>query len=754
MAHIPELIIDLALILIVAAITTIIFKRLKQPVVLGYIMAGMLVQPQIKFIPTIHDSTSISIWAEIGIIFILFNLGLDFSIKKLAKLGSVVGPSGLFETSMMMAIGYIVGAALGWPLMDRIFLGGMIAISSTTIILRAFDELKLKTQKFTDLVKGVLILEDMIGVLLLVMLSTIAVSKSFEGKELIASIVQLALFLSLTFVVGIYMIPTLLNRVSKFLDDETILIVSMGLCLAMVVFASASGFSSALGAFLMGSILSETNFVERIEHQINSIKDLFGAIFFVSVGMMINPTLLWENIIPVIILTITVVLGKVICVTTGMLIAGQPLKPSLKSGMSMGQIGEFSFIIATLGMSLGVISNFMYPIAVGVSAITTFLSPYMIRFSEPTYDFIERKLPAKWLDVINSYSNTSRKISEDSDWKILVESYLKIILVNGAIALGIIIIGYHVIYPYEKKWFHQSLTNDIIFFLLTAMSALPFIWGVLIKRVSSGGIYKRLWEENPFNRGPLLSLRLARILAGLAIIAFLLSKVFYTGVVLAISIFFVFVGMTVFSKKLQEYYTRMESRFYSNLNFRELAKKERENRIHGLMPWDTHFADIKVTAASKMVGKRLKDIQLREKYNANIAIIDRKIEKIYVPTKYEVIFPGDVLTIFGDDEQLAKIKELFDVPLPDKQQKSHDKIDLGKLLVQTGDKYCGKTIEDCHIRELTQGMVIGLERGEKKNLNPTSSERLENGDVLWILGEPKLIRELTDLAPKGTATSE
>lgn len=466
MSHLPALVSDLALILVMAAITTVIFKKLKQPVVLGYILAGLLVEPQISFLPNVQDNSSISIWAEIGIIFLLFNLGLEFSIKKLVKIAPTAAPTGLFETLMMMAIGYVVGGLLGWSQMDRIFLGGMIAISSTTIIIRAFEELNLKTQKYTGMVMGVLIIEDIIAVLLLVILSTVAVSQNFQGEELVLSVVQLAIFLILSFVVGIYLIPTILNKLDDLIDDETLLVIALGLCLGMVVLANFSGFSSALGAFLMGTILSETNYVERIGHQLKSLKDLFGAVFFVSVGMMINPIILWENIVPVIVLTIVVLFGKTIAVSIGMMITGQPLRPSLQSGMSMSQIGEFSFIIATLGLSLGVISNVLYPIAVGVSVITTFTTPYFIKYSENVYQGIEKILPNSWLLTIQRYANSSQNISDENEWKEIVKSYLSVILINALVAFGIIVVAYYFVLPFESKLLGDSTWNEVGFFFV------------------------------------------------------------------------------------------------------------------------------------------------------------------------------------------------------------------------------------------------------------------------------------------------
>ncbi|HUH73990.1 MAG TPA: cation:proton antiporter [Chitinophagales bacterium] len=739
MSHLPSIITDLALILVIAGITTIIFKKLKQPVVLGYILAGFLVVPQFSLLPNVQDTNSISVWAEIGIIFLLFNLGLEFSVKKLANVAPVAAPTGVFEIVMMIATGYLVGGWLGWSQMDRMFLGGMLAISSTAIIIRAFDELNLKTKKFTGLVMGVLIIEDIVGVLLLVLLSTIAVSQNFEGSDLVFSMLRLAFFLILWFVVGILLIPTLLNKLKKYLDNETILVVAVGLCFAMVVMANQVGFSSALGAFLMGSILAETTFVERIEHQLKSLKNLFGAVFFVSVGMMINPVLLWENITAVLVLTLVVLLGKTIFISTGMLISGQPLKASVLSGMSMSQIGEFSFIIATLGLSLGVISEFLYPVAVGVSVITTFISPYFIRYSEPFYLFLERTLPPKWLTILDNYSQSSQQVQDESDWKKLVKSYFTIIVMNAVMAIGVITLGYRVLWPLVDN---SSKFYESVFFIVVLLSILPFLWGLLKKKVLED-LYQKMWEENSINRGPLLSLKFARVIVSILVLAYLISHVISTGLAIGTALVILLIGITIFSNKISSYYHKIESAFYSNFNHKELAIKERSDRLKGLLPWDTHFADIQVSVASEFVGKTLQEIQLREKYNVNVAIIDRQIQKIYVPTKDVVILPGDVLTLIGDDEHLETVKNLFEKLTEDLKSESHEKIELGKLVVHTGDKIVGMTIHASHIREETHGMVLGLERNGEKDLNPSSGKILEEGDILWIVGDMKLIQKFT-----------
>src|SRR5688572_4142675 len=418
MIHLPNLITDLGLILGAAAIITILFKWLKQPLVLGYLIAGFLVGPNFSFLPTVTEPKSINVWAEIGVIFLLFSLGLEFSFKKLLKVGTAASVTALVEVGFMLVVGYIVGVMLGWSRTDSMFLGGMLCISSTTIIIRAFDELGVKGHKFASLVFGILIVEDLVAILLLVLLSTLAASAQLAGVEMLMAVAKLVFFLVLWFVAGIFFLPTFLRRAKKFMNDEMLLITSLALCILMVWLATIVGFSPALGAFIMGSILAETVYAEKIEHLVKPVKDLFGAVFFVSVGMLFDPNMLVQYLGPVLLISVVTILGQSFSTTTGALIAGQPLKSSVQAGMSLSQIGEFSFIIATLGLTLKVTSDFLYPIVVAVSAITTFTSPYMIKASEPVYEWLNKKLPASWTQFFNRYSSRAQTISNSTDWQV------------------------------------------------------------------------------------------------------------------------------------------------------------------------------------------------------------------------------------------------------------------------------------------------------------------------------------------------
>ena len=448
MSELSPLISDLALILICAGVMTLLFKKLKQPLVLGYIVAGFVCSPHFTFTPSVVDSANINTWSEIGVIFLLFALGLEFSFKKLMKVGGSAIMSACTIIFCMIMVGIFTGWLFDWKRMDCLFLGGMLAMSSTTIIYKAFDDMGLRQQRFAGLVLSILILEDILAIVLMVILSTLAVSQNFEGGEMVYSILKLVFFLTLWFVVGIYLIPLFLKKVRPLMSNETLLIVSLAMCFGMVYGAASVGFSPAFGAFVMGSILSETLDSEHIEKLVSPVKDLFGAIFFVSVGMMVDPTMIVEYRYPIIALVIAVILGQTIFGTLGVLLSGQPLKIAMQSGFSLTQIGEFAFIIASLGVSLHVTSNFLYPIVVAVSVITTFITPYMIRLAVPTYNIIDKCMPERWRRLLDRYSSGTSSVNHENNWKKLVSAILRIVLIFSVVSIAITILCLHFLSPF------------------------------------------------------------------------------------------------------------------------------------------------------------------------------------------------------------------------------------------------------------------------------------------------------------------
>ena len=413
--HIPALISDLAVMLITAGLITILFKKINQPLVLGYILAGFLISTYFPFFPTVVDTENIETWSEIGIIFLMFHLGLEFNLHKLARVGSTAIITAIVEVAGILVMGFAAGRLLGFSVMDSIFLGGMLSMSSTTIIIKAFDELNMKKKKFTELVFGTLVIEDIVGIFMMVILSTISVSKNVSGGEVFTSLFVMVLYLVVWLILGIYLLPTFLNKTIKLMNDEMLLIVALGVCFGMVILADILGFSSALGAFLAGSLLAGTVHVERIEHLTKGVKDLFGAIFFLSVGMLVNPETLVNYALPIVVITIVTIAGKLIFSTLGMLLSGQTLANSMMSGFSLAQIGEFAFIIASLGMSLGVTGNYLYPIVVSVSVITTFTTPFFIKGAPKAVSVVEKHLPDKLLVKLQSAGRRQRKKRRKAD---------------------------------------------------------------------------------------------------------------------------------------------------------------------------------------------------------------------------------------------------------------------------------------------------------------------------------------------------
>ncbi|SDE01827.1 monovalent cation:H+ antiporter-2, CPA2 family [Dyadobacter soli] len=739
MTHVPQLIIDLSLILTMAGIITVIFKKLKQPIVLGYILAGLLVGPNFHLFPTITDIKTIEIWAEIGVIFLLFNLGLEFSFKKLVKVGNTAAITGLFEVSMMLGTGFLTGQLLGWSKTDSLFLGGIIAISSTTIIFRAFDELGLKTQKFTRVVMGILVIEDLTAVLLMVLLSTLSLSQQFAGFELIQSSLKLFFFLTIWFLGGIFVFPTLLRRYRHLMNDESVLITSVALCFGMVFLVTKAGFSAALGAFIMGSILAETTHAEKIEHLLKPVKDLFGAVFFISVGMLINPGLLLDYAVPTAILVLVVMLGKTTFVTLGAVISGQPLKKSLQSGMSLSQIGEFSFIIANLGLSLKVTSGFLYPIAVGVSVITTFATPYMMKASEPLYEWLNKHLPEKWRHYLNRYSTSTETIAQTTQWNEILKAYAQTVILNSVVVVGIILASSRQLADQLHTRVPENFITNSVLFGITFLLISPFLWALVFKR-GNRKAYSSIWLSRKYSRGPLLVLELSRVVIAILLMAFLLNSFFSTQISFIVAGGIMVLGLAIFYQRLQQFYHKIEDRFLQNLNARQLEGSGKSKRI--LLPWDAHFAFLEVSPDSNLIGKSLQELKIREVFGINVVLIERGSKTIHLPRPTEVLYPCDRIEVIGTDDQLDVFRSHIEVSMNGDVYMAHeDSIVLERVEVKTQHGIRGKTIRDSGIREMTHGMIVGLERNGERILNPDSSMVIEIQDVLWIAGDRDLIKE-------------
>ncbi len=565
MDHLPALISDLALIMICAGIITVLFKKLKQPVVLGYILAGIIVGPHFALLPTAADKTNIQIWADIGVIFLLFSLGLEFSFKKIVNVGKSAIITASANILFMLLIGYHVGLGLGWSTTESLFLGGMISMSSTTIIIKAFEELNLKGQKFTDLVFGVLVVEDVVGILLLVLLPTISIGKSVDGIELLLSSSKLIFFLVLWFITGVYLVPTFLKKVIHLLNDELLLLVSMALCLGMVWLATSFGFSSALGAFIMGSILAETDEAERIECTIKPVKDLFGAVFFTSVGMLVDPYMFIEYIVPIIVITLVVMLGKIILSTFGFLLSGNRLETSILCGFSLAQVGEFAFIIASSGMAIGVLGNYVYPTIVAVSVVTTFTTPLMIGAAKPFYNFIYRHLPQRWKDYLSTHTTSKKDTNAEEElWKQLFKKYFFKLCIASVILIAIINISFYILQPFLVSHLPGRVA-DLTATLLTLAAMSPFLQGLLSVNSDLARIYLTLWHKRMTNRLPLILCTVLRMAVIVIFIMVVINHLFTKDFYVTYALMGLFIVILYKSTWLSKKYKNIERQFLSNL---------------------------------------------------------------------------------------------------------------------------------------------------------------------------------------------
>lgn len=732
--HLPALITDLGVILITAAIVSLLFKRLKQPVVLGYLLAGFLVGPNWPWFPTVTDVESIKVWAEIGVIFLLFGLGLEFNFKKLSQVGKSSTIIAAFEVIFMLVTGFLTGRALDWKNRDSLFLGGMLAISSTTIIVRSFDELGVKAKKYVNIVFGVLVVEDLFAILIMALLAAYSLSQGFSGEDLFLSIGKLLFFLTLWFALGVYFLPSIFRKIHAYLNEETLLVTSVGLCLLMVMLVTKVDFSPALGAFLMGSLLSETKSGEQIEKLLHPIKDLFGAIFFVSIGMLINPELLTKYVGPIMIITVVTIIGKLISSTLGAIIAGVDAKSSLKVGFSLAQIGEFSFIIATLGVTLKVTSDFLYPIAVSVSAITTFLTPYLIKGSEKSYLYLEKKLPKYFWDSLERYQLAMNKESTQSGffeilwkaygWSSLLSTVFILALFNGAKHLKVFLLA------------KENFSSDIVLIgILASTSSLaaPFFGALALKKPST----KLTRDEAERLKSLSFGITIVRWLAAfaLAIYAFKLIipvysfPIFILATLLVLLIVLSFFSATIFKK--------MEKRFLENLSQNHKPSEKDQPR---LSPWEGGLYDFSIHPNSNLVGRSLEEMAFRARFNSTVVLIERGEIQYFAPKKNWVLMPFDKLKILSTDDQIEKLIKEYEASLSTNlQEHNAEKASFGlhSFIIDPQSPLAGSKIKDTKLREKVEGIIVGIEREGNRFLNPSPDFTVQALDRVWMVGNLK-----------------
>ncbi len=740
----PTLISDLALILISASLVTIIFKRLKQPLVLGYIVAGFLTSPHMPYTPSVTDLSSIHTWADIGVIFLMFTLGLEFSFKKIVKMGAAPVIAACSVMFCMMSVGSMVGHLFGWGDMNSLFLGGMLAMSSTTIIYKAFDDLGLRQKKFAGEVLSVLILEDILGILLMVVLSAVAVSRRFQGMELVGSLLKLGFFLILWFVVGVYLIPILLRKAHRFMNRETLLVVSIGLCFLLVVVAEKVGYSSAFGAFMMGSILAETVEAEQIERVVSPVKDLFGAIFFVSVGMLVDPAVLATYWLPILVICLAIIVGQAVFGTSSFLLSGQSLRVALQSGFSLAQIGEFAFILASLGMSLKVTSEFLYPVVVAVSIITTFFTPYMIRAAAPAYNVLQRVMPAA---VFHRLDERGRKaeaeVQRDHLWKKLLMALLSQLGAYLTLSIAVIVISLSLLLPLCREALGHWTGNAACGVLSLLFSA-PFLRAIVMRKNHSDE-WRQLRRRSRMDRVGLWATFLLRYIIAVAAVYYILnflSPLWWPWHVLA-SI--VIVGCFVASKRIKLVSIRLERTFLQNLRSREVMASQSEEATPGyagrLTSRNIHIAELEVPYDSMWVGKRLSELDFGHADGVMIAAIVRNGNRINIPDGSAVLFPSDHIEVIGSDESLQRFQQRMQSDIVT-QAPDTNRLQLRRLLVREGSQLIGLTLRDSGIRDVYHCMVVGFETSDG-SIDPARADRtIVRNDALWMVGEDDNLRRL------------
>ena len=743
MESLPALFSDLALILVTAGITTVIFKWLKQPVVLGYIIAGFLIGPNFEWFPVVNDHTSVETWSEIGMVFMLFGIGLEFSFKKLKKVGGTVGITALTELVTMCVVGFSLGKLLGWSQMDSIFLGAMLSISSTTIIAKAFDDMKLHREKFSGNVIGELVVEDLEAVLLMVILSTLAVSKTFDGMQLVTSMLKLGFFLLIWFIGGIFLVPTVLRWARKFMTEETLTVFSVGLCFLMVVLANLAGFSSALGAFIMGSILAETLEAEMIHKVTTPIKNLFGAVFFVSVGMMVDPQVLVNYWWQILVVTLVLILFKPLSNVGGRLLAGLGLKQSIQGGFCFCQIGEFSFIIASLGLSYGVIDEFLYPIIVSVSIITTFLTPYFIKAANPTYRWVSTHVSDKWL---NHLENSDRGIKVKSGKKVSMASFIgrqfKYIVIYIAIVIALIFICFWVgslVMIYMPGLWGNAIAAAITLALLS-----PFLWAIGFRHTLVGTTHK-LMEQSRFNKTAILLIFILRFfivwVVSTSVLRHFFNEAFWLHLGIGAPYFRLLniamaLGFTIMLRVLSpamKFYKRIENNFLDNLNKRQQVQVF---EIPEILQENCHLQKMTLSPDSPYAGRFIKETDFRDNYNVSVVSVERGKQLFELPKSDFQLFPFDKITFVGHEDHLRLLLprvELFDEQLIQEHEESE--VDLYKVEVEPDSPIIGVSLMDSGLADKYDAMVIAIEREGHFILNPSARITFQPADLVWFVAQ-------------------
>ena len=719
MQPLAPLIKDLAVILGVASLVTLLFQKIRQPVVLGYLLSGIIVGPHLPPYDLVTDVPSLHTLSELGVIFLMFSLGLDFSFHKLKRVGSPAIITGLFEVLLVLFIGVGLGKLLGWPIYDCIFLGAALSISSTTIIIRAMEELGLKSKHFAELVFGVLIVEDLLAILLLAGLSIVVGTHAVLSATLVDSAIKLFIVVGSWFLVGYFLIPSLIRKLVDVANQETLTIVSVALCLLLVCIAAYFGYSSALGAFIMGSILAETDLIQFIEQYMRPIRDIFAAVFFISVGMLIDPAVIIDQLGVVLLISAITILAKVLTTASGALTAGQSLTTSVRAGFSMAQIGEFSFIIAGLGLSLDVTRPTLFPIIIAVSAVTTFTTPYLIQASATVSQQLEKKLPASFKSFLSHYAILIHRYLMLKKKRAIYSQYIAKLLINAVMVAIIFTLSEKWLFPRISEWVTTTYWVNTLSCLIALLLASPFIWGMIFA-------YKMFPHRSRAAIKPIIAIGW---IFTFTVITTLAVTYFHTWSITFLLALIAFLLFSVLHKPLQKFYPWLEKRFLANIK----TPSHQETSKDELIAWGINLRGTDISSNYYFINKTLEELALNQQFGIHVIALYRGSKVILAPKHQEKIRLYDKLFILGNDEQIDAFSQLLQTGIYQEELELFNHFELKTFLLDRTHPFVGLTIEEAMEKSQLTGIILGLERKGVRTINPNKETILNKDDLLILL---------------------
>lgn len=772
MPDLNTLLSDLAYILITASIAVIACKRFNQPVVLGYIIAGFLASPHCHILPSISGTENIHIWAEIGVTFLLFALGLEFSVKQLKEVGKSAVITALTALTLFTVLGFVICYFMGWSRLDSAFLGCLLCMSSTTIVIKAFEDLKCRQEPFTDMVFGALIIEDLIGIILMVVMNAVATAtdSNSTASAVLLAIRNLIFFITIWVICAVYFFPTLLRKIEPYINDEVSIILCIGLCFLMVIICDKLHFSSALGAFMTGSFLTATTDTRRLEELVRPLQYFFGAIFFISIGMLINPSALVRYALPITLCLLSLYFGKMVFNSLGFVLAGNSLKSSMQGGFSLTQIGEFALIACSVGVELKVLDGFLYPIIVAVSVISSITTPYFIRMAVPAHNFLQRHLPARLLLFLERFTDNDNSDEHDSVWFDFLSTTLTRTAIYSIICSFILLVIMYFASSYEP----QTL-SPFQFKLAVGAGALvcmsPFLYMLLSINDKDALLASTLWCRSKANRLPILLIDGVKMLIALGFISYVLDYIFeLNDFVLFCASVLIAVAISRSQRALKSF-INMEAQFVINLNAKELEARRSSpepghssDGIGTLQDLDTevHLAVYDLAEDSRLNEVDLRELALGEKMGVNIIQVERQGQCIEFPSADTMLKSGDRLTCIGSSLSFRVLDSvnksyslglvLTEAPTSLKDYlESHRQFPRemeSKLfypVVLTIDKtspVCNKSLRDVDMRNKWHCIAIGLERQGLAIRDLSPSLKLSEGDLLWLIGKQKMLSTL------------